>query len=223
MRIAIVGAGNVGRSIARELIANRHEVLLIEKDPHAIKSDTLPEAEWLLADGCEMDSLQEADLATCDVSVAATGDDKVNLVHALLAKTEFAVPRTVARVNHPDNEWMFDEEWGVDFAVSTPRIMSALIEEAVSVGDVVRLMTFRKGPTNLVELTLPEDSPTVGTSIADLVLPGDGVLVADIRHGHVHAPDSDFILESGDELLFLIDEQYEAELRQTLAPQVNAG
>ncbi len=218
MRISIVGAGNVGRSIARELIANGHEVLLIEKDPHAIKSDTVPEAEWLLADACEMDSLAEADLQTCDVAIAATGDDKANLVHTLLAKTEFGVPRTVARVNHPRNEWMFDERWGVDVAVSTPRIMSALVEEAVSVGAVVRLMTFKKGSANLVELTLPEGSPAIGSRVRDLVLPGDGVLVAIVRDGRARAPERDAAVEVGDELLFTISEEHEKELSHYLVP-----
>ena len=99
----------------------------------------MPEAQWLLADACEIASLDEAGLADCDVVVAATGDDKVNLVVSLLAKTEFGVPRIVARVNHPKNEWLFNEAWGVDVAVSTPRLMTALVEEAVSVGDLVRL------------------------------------------------------------------------------------
>ena len=96
--------------------------------------------------------------------IAATGDDKVNLVTSLLAKTEFGVPRTVGRVNHPNNEWLFTEAWGVDVNVSTPRIMSALVEEAVTVGDLVRLFTFRQGNANLVELTLPADSPYVGAA-----------------------------------------------------------
>ena len=139
MRVVIAGAGNVGRSIARELIANGHQILLIDRDPIAIKPDSVPEAEWLLADACELDSLEEAGLDTCDVAIAATGDDKANLVHSLLAKTEFGVPRTVGRVNHPSNEWMFDDLWGVDVAVSTPRLMCALVEEAVTVGDLVRL------------------------------------------------------------------------------------
>ncbi len=222
MRISIVGAGNVGRSIARELIANGHEVLLIEKEPHAIKSDSVPEAEWLLADACEMDSLAEADLQTCDVSIATTGDDKANLVHTLLAKTEFGVPRTVARVNHPSNEWLFDAQWGVDVAVSTPRIMSALVEEAVSVGAVVRLMTFKSGSANLVELTLPPTSPAVGMRIRDLHLPGDGVLVAVVRDGHPHAPQPDGAVEVGDELLFTISEDHEKELSNYLVPALGA-
>ena len=155
MRVAIAGAGAVGRSIARELIGNGHEVLLIDKDPGSIKPDRVPDAEWLLADSCELSSLEEARLQDCDVVIAATGDDKVNLVTSLLAKTEFGVPRTVGRVNHPNNEWLFTEAWGVDVNVSTPRIMSALVEEAVTVGDLVRLFTFRQGNANLVEMTLP--------------------------------------------------------------------
>ena len=173
MRVAIAGAGNVGRSIATELVENGHEVLLIDKDPHAIKAESADDdVEWLLADACELSSLEEAGLDTCDVAIAATGDDKVNLVLSLLAKTEFGVPRTVARVNHPKNEWMFNEVWGVDVAVSTPRLMSALVEEAVTVGDLVRLLTFHEGATNLVEMTLPASSPTVGHRIGDLDLAG---------------------------------------------------
>src|SRR3954471_5843149 len=158
MRVAIAGAGNVGRSIAAELLENGHEVLLIDKDPRAIKAESVPRAEWLLADACELSSLEEAALQRCQVAIAATGDDKTNLVHSLLAKTEFGVPRTVARVNHPSNEWMFDDLWGVDVAVSPPRLMCALVEEAVTVGDLVRLLSFRGGHANLVEMTLPETS-----------------------------------------------------------------
>ncbi len=223
MRVTIAGAGNVGRSIARELIANGHRVLLIDKEPGAIKPASVPEAEWLLADACELDSMAEAHLDTCDVSIAATGDDKANLVHALLAKTEFGVPRTVGRVNHPGNEWLFDDMWGVDVAVSTPRLMCALVEEAVTVGDLVRLLTFQKGRTNLVEMTLPESSPTVGRRIGDITWPGETVLTAIIRDGRGMAPDRDGALEAGDELLFLIDPDHEAELSAFLSPRATAA
>src|ERR1700742_2247549 len=150
MRVAIAGAGAVGRSIARELLENGHEVLLIDQKPSAIKVDSVPRAEWLLADACEISSLDDAALDRCDVVVAASGDDKVNLVVSLLAKTEYGVPRTVARVNTPTNEWMFDEAWGVDVAVSTPRLMTALVEEAVSVGELVRIFTFQQGQASMV-------------------------------------------------------------------------
>ena len=127
MRVAIAGAGAVGRSIARELITNGHEVLLIDKSPSAIKPERVPDAEWLLADSCEMSSLEEARLDQCDVVIAATGDDKANLVTSLLAKTEFGVPRTVGRVNHPNNERLTLDHVAKIVNVSTPRIMSALV------------------------------------------------------------------------------------------------
>ena len=173
MRVAIAGAGNVGRSIAAELIENGHQILLIDKDPHAIKSDTVTEAEWLLADACELSSLEEAGIDSCDVAIAATGDDKANLVMSLLSKTEFGVPRTVARVNHPKNEWLFNDVWGVDVAVSTPRLMCALVEEAVSVGDLVRLLTFHEGEANLVEMTLAgRRVRRSGVRVGDMTFPG---------------------------------------------------
>ena len=103
MRIAIAGAGNVGRAIARELLDNGHQVLLIDRDPKALKMESVPDAEWLMADACEITSLDKAVLNNCQVLVAATGDDKVNLVASLLAKTEYGVPRVVARINHPKN------------------------------------------------------------------------------------------------------------------------
>ena len=223
MRVAIAGAGNVGRSIARELLANDHKVLLIDRDPNAIKPDSVPEADWLLADACEIESLEEARIDRCDVVIAATGDDKVNLVTSLLAKTEFGVPRTVARVNHPDNEWLFTEAWGVDVNVSTPRIMSALVEEAVTVGDLVRLFTFRQGGANLVEMTLPADSPYVGRPTGLIPFPENCALVTILRDGQVYVPDPEQPVEAGDELLFVLGAEGEDELERMLAPGSHPG
>ena len=129
------------------------------------------------ADACEIASLEAVGLDGAQVVVAATGDDKANLVVSLLAKTEFGVPRVVARVNHPKNEWLFDSSWGVDVAVSTPRMLSALVEEAVTVGDLVRLFTFREGGADLVEITLANDSPVVGGRVGDVVWPTETALV----------------------------------------------
>jgi trk system potassium uptake protein len=201
LRVAIAGAGNVGRSIANELLDRGHEVLLIERDPRAMKVHSVPRATWLHADACELSSLEEAGLDGYSVVVAATGDDKVNLVASLLAKTEFGVPRTVARINHPKNEWLFNEAWGVDVSVSTPRMMTALVEEAVSVGDLVRLMRFMQGQASLVEFTLSSDAPLLGARIGDVRLPEDSALVAILRGGRVVLPTSDSTLEAGDEVL----------------------
>ena len=223
MRVAIAGAGNVGRSIARELIANGHQVLLIDRDPRASKGDSVPGASWFHADACELQSLEQAELEAYDVAIAATGDDKSNLVFSLLAKTEFGVPRTVGRVNHPGNEWMFDAQWGVDVSVSTPRMLSALVEEAVSTGDLVRLMTFKRSTTNLSEFTLPDDSTLVGRRVRDVSFPGDAVLVAIIRDGAPLTPERDRAFEGEDEMLFIVTQDAEADLAEMLANEGPEG
>ncbi|HEX8003406.1 MAG TPA: TrkA family potassium uptake protein [Mycobacteriales bacterium] len=217
MRIVVAGAGNVGRSIANELLGNGHDVLLVEKDPKALKEATVPSASWLLADACELSQLEKADLANCAVVVAATGDDKVNLVVSLLAKTEFGVPRVVARVNHPKNEWLFNEGWGVDVSVSTPRMLTALVEEAVTVGDLVRLMTFQQGNANLSELRLNTDSPVLGKTVGEVEWPADAALVAILREGNVLLPSPQMPLEAGDELLVVATSDRDAELDALLS------
>jgi trk system potassium uptake protein TrkA len=216
MRIAIAGAGNVGRSIAQELIENGHQVMLIERQAAALRPERVPQAEWVLADACELSSLQEADLAGCDVVVAATGDDKVNLVISLLAKTEFAVARVVGRVNRAENQWLFTDQWGVDVSVSMPRLMAALVEEAVTVGDLVRLMTFRQSEANLVEITLPGTAPYVGRPLRDVPLPRDAALVAVLRGRRVLVPTPDDPLESGDELVFVCTAEVEDAVRSVI-------
>jgi trk system potassium uptake protein TrkA len=216
MRVAIAGAGAVGRSIARELVENQHQVMLIERDLNQIDPASVEEAEWVHADACELASLEDAGVESCDVVIAATGDDKVNLVVSLLAKTEFGVRRVVARVNDPRNEWLFGENWGVDVSVSTPRMLAALVEEAVAVGDLVRLMTFRQGQANLVEVTLPSETRLAGRPVKDLKLPPDSALVTILRGGRVIVPQADDALEPGDELLFVATAAVEDEIRSAV-------
>jgi trk system potassium uptake protein TrkA len=219
MRVAIAGAGAVGRSIARELLEKKHEVLLIDKDPAKVHPDRIKGAGWLLGDACEVANLEVAKLEEFDVVVGATGDDKVNLVVSLLAKTEFAVNRVVARINHPANEWLFTEAWGVDVAVSTPRVLASLVEEAVEVGDVVRLFGIREGQANLVELTLPDSAPCAGRPVRDLRLPKDTTLVGIVRGRRVITPSADEPLEAGDELLFVALPEAEDALRRSVLPR----
>jgi trk system potassium uptake protein TrkA len=216
MRIAIAGAGAVGRSIARELLTNGHQVLLIDKDGGKVRPQRIPEAEWMQADACELSSLEDARLEEFEVVISATGDDKVNLVVSLLAKTEFSVRRVVARINHPANEWLFNESWGVDVAVSTPRVLAALVEEAVSVGDVVRLFTLREGQANLIEVTLPAGAPCAGVPLRDVQLPSDAAMVAIIRGSRVIVPTPDEPLEPGDELLFVALPEAEPAIRRAV-------
>lgn len=219
MKVVIAGAGAVGRSIARELIENGHDVTLIERNADHIDVDAIPAAHWRLGDACELSLLESVRLEDFDVVIAATGDDKANVVLSLLAKTEFAVSRVVARVNDPRNEWLFDESWGVDVAVSTPRMLASLVEEAVSIGDLVRIMEFRRGAANLVEITLPDDTPWGGRPVRRLELPRDAALVTILRGGRVIVPEPDEPLEGGDELLLVAAPEVEDELRAVLLPQ----
>jgi trk system potassium uptake protein TrkA len=216
MKVAIAGAGAVGRSIARELVDNQHQVSLIERNPGHFDVDTIPAAQWIFGDACELSLLEAMGLEEYDVVIAATGDDKANVVLSLLAKTEFAVPRVVARVNDPRNEWLFDNAWGVDVAVSTPRMLASLVEEAFAIGDVVRLMEFRKGNANLVEVTLPDDTPWGGRPVRKLELPRDTALVTILRGARVIVPEPDQPLEGGDELLFVASPDVEVDLRRLL-------
>ncbi len=216
MRVAIAGAGAVGRSIALELVESEHQVMLIERELGQIDPSAVEDAEWVHADACELSSLEEAGVEGCDVVIAATGDDKVNLVVSLLAKTEFGVRRVVARVNDPRNEWLFGENWGVDVAVSTPRLLAALVEEAVAVGDLVRLLTLRQGQANLMEVTLPDPTPLSGRPVRSLALPPDSALVVILRGGRVIVPQPDDAIEAGDELLFVATAAVEEEIRSAL-------
>ena len=204
MKIVIAGAGSVGRAVALELLDHGHEVTLIDKKPDQLRVASVADAEWVLADACSPEALSEAGLREADVVLAATGDDKANLVISLLAKTEFAIPRVVARLNNPKNEWLFNASWGVDVPVSTPRIMTALVEEAISVGTPVKLFAFNSAQAAMYAFVLPENSPIIGKSIAEVAFPPRVVLSAILRDGEPFAPQADDQYESGDELVFLI-------------------
>jgi len=217
VKVAIAGAGNVGTAIAKDLHASGHDVLVIEKDPELVDRlrPTL-DVTWVAADACEVTSLDAAGMAEVDVAVAATGDDEDNLVISLLAKQEFAVPRVVARVNHPSNQWLFNESWGVDISVSTPQLITAVVEEAVSVGSLVRLLRFEGGNANLVEVTLAERSPAAGRSLAELELPRDATVVAVLRQDRLVVPRGDTVLSSGDEVMVLVSRDAEAAVQHLL-------
>lgn len=216
MRIGIAGAGNVGRSVAQELLDNGHKILLIERQRRNFEPHTVPDADWLNADACELTALQEAGIQTCDVVIAATGDDKVNLVVGQLAKHQFGVPRVVARINNVRNEWLFTHEWGIDVAVSTPGAMVAGIEGAIDVGHFVRVMGLREGRAVLTKLTLPEDNPFVGQQVGELNLPENTALLTVLRGDNVIVPQPEDVLEVGDEMLFIADSALERSIQAVI-------
>jgi len=218
VRVAIAGAGKVGRFITEDLIKRGHEVVLIDRDGEVIKrhKDHIA-CRWVHADACEPLTLRGAGLDTCEVLVAATGEDRVNLVASLLAKQEFAIQRVIARVNHPKNEWLFNESWGVDAPVSPPHLMTALVEEAVTVGDLITLLELEQGKVLLVEFRLAEHSPAVGKVLSELALPRDSALVAIVRGGHVIIPREEASLMVGDEILAVSTPAVRQQLEDILA------
>ena len=208
MRVLNAGGGNVGTFVAEELSAAGHEVVIIESDIERVSQmqaagDT-PGVQWLVGDACEVSQFAVAEPQRADVVVSVTGDDEDNLVISLLAKQEFGVPRVVARVNNPKNEWLFSDTWGVDISVSTPHLLAGLVEEAVSVGHLVRLLAFEHGAARLMEVTLAGDSPAIGSPLSELTVPRDSTVVAVIRGDRVVVPRGDTHFHEGDEVLLLV-------------------
>ena len=220
MKVVLAGGGSVGRFIAQELVAGGHDVLIMDNDAKVVKraeaEDGRSGVRWMRADACEVSKLTEAGVEEADVMAAVTGDDEDNLVISLLAKQEFGVPRVVARVNNPKNEWMFTGMWGVDVAVSTPHLLAALVQEAVSVGSFVRLLSFEGGRAKLAEVRLAEHTPADGKEISELGFPRDSTVVAILRKDHLVVPRGDTVVRAGDEVLVLVTVDSEDEVREIL-------
>jgi trk system potassium uptake protein TrkA len=218
MKIVVAGGGAIGRHLSADLVSRGHEVTLIEQDRDIVEDlrADVPEVSVMLGDGCEPWVLEAAELGSADVVVAATGDDEDNLVTSLLAKQEFAVPRVLARVNHPKNEWLFNEQWGVDTAVSPPHMLTSVVEEAVTTGDLIQLLPLGGGQVSIVEMRLGPEAIAVGRPIYELRLPKDAAIVAILRDGHVVIPQPETVFGAGDEIVALADRGAEATLRAAI-------
>jgi trk/ktr system potassium uptake protein len=218
MKIVIAGAGNIGRHLAYDLTERGHQVSVIEQDPSTVDRAQVdaPGVSFILGDACEPWVLDKAEVRASDVMVAATGDDEDNLVISLLSKQEYGVPHVVARVNHPKNEWMFNETWGVDVPMSPPHVLTALVEEAVTVGDLVRLFKLERGQVTLVEITIDESASIAERPLYELRLPQDSAIVAILRRGHVVIPQPETTLVAGDEIMAIATQEAEERLRAAL-------
>ncbi|MBW4077471.1 MAG: TrkA family potassium uptake protein [Acidobacteria bacterium] len=185
MRVVIAGGGSVGTAIALDLIDRHHDVTLLEQVTETAEKlkSLLPGVRVMTADACEYANLSAADLRNADVVIAATGDDEDNLVVSWLSKQEFGVPRVIARINNSRNEWLFSETWGVDVSVSTPALITSLVDEAVEVGSIINLMDLAGGKMCLIEITLADTAPAVsqGLTLDELRLPDTTRVVAVVR------------------------------------------
>ena len=207
MRVAIAGAGRVGQALAQELLDDRHDVIVIEEEPRVLEEARrhVPGVRTLQADACELHSLAPAELETVDAAIAATGEDQVNLVFSLLASQEFGVPRVVARINDPRNEWLFNEAWGIDSAVSTPSLLASAALEAVGSGALIRLQSLHGGAVHICSAQIMESHPAMDKPVRDLGLPAGAVVASIIREDVVVPPELDQVVGLGDEVIVVTD------------------
>lgn len=215
MYVVIAGGGKVGRSIAVDLLADHHEVTIIELIEDRCE-ELLRDHDLLVihGDACEVRYLEQARLERADVFVATTHDDDDNFVACQLALASFSVPRAIARVNAPHNEEIFDR-MNIE-AVSTTSLISRLIREELTVGELIHLYTLRAGKVNLVEIDLPPTGYTP-RRVVDLTVPRESVIVCIFRledgTDQIVIPRGDTQLQAGDQVIALTTPELEDELR----------
>lgn len=214
MNILIVGGGKVGTSLADMLGTQGHQVTIIEMRDlvHARNQRLLPTTRHLLGDGCNPIILREAGVESMDAVIAVTGDDEDNLVVAKLAKHEYHVDRVIARINNPKNEWLFTEKLGVDIAVSHSTLLARLIQEELSLGELVPLFKLQGGQISLTEVTVPADSPVVGKRVEQLELPPQCILATLLRSGEMLIPRGDTRIAANDRIIALVKSEQQPEL-----------
>ena len=200
--VIIVGGGKVGSYLA-ETLSEKHDVTIIEQslDKSHDLEKSLANANIINGDGCEPLVLEGAGLSVADLVLAVTGDDEDNLVVSYLSKFVYEVPKVVARVNNPKNRWLFTRSWGVDIGVSSPDIIARIIDEEVTLGEVITVMKLRSSDIGLVEITLPGDARAVGKRLSELELPPETVIVTVVRQEAMLIPAGDTLLQENDRVL----------------------
>jgi len=217
MYIIVAGGGKVGHYLTRALLDAGHEVLLLEKDK--ARADYLMQdlgESVTRGDACEVRTMREVGMERADVVVATTGDDEDNLVVCQMAKLKFKVPRTIARVNNPQNVDIF-QTLGIDATVSSTKIIFNLIEQQIETGEVIPLAPLQRGNIEIVEVDLGPDSPVVGKRVGQVTLPEDALVISIVREGHAILPNIDIKFEEGDSVIALVTAEKEPQLRAAFA------
>ena len=213
MYVIVVGGGKVGYYLTKQLLSEGHEVLLLEKDRRrqAALAEQMGEVV-VQGDGCEVRIMSEAGFGRADVIVAVTGDDEDNLVICQMAKRKFQAPRTVARVNDPDNLVLF-EKLGIDTTVSSTQIIFNLLDQQIETGEIIPLAALKNGNIEIVAITVSERSPVLGRNVRDLPLPGDALIISVVRDQHAMLPQGDVRFENGDTVIAMVAAAEEPQLR----------
>jgi trk system potassium uptake protein len=220
LTVLIVGGGRVGLALARLLTEAVHRIVVVESREEQVERlrELVPAVRAVAADGTDPAVLEATGVRTADVVAAVTGDDPTNLVVTSLARDEFAVPRTIARIVDPAHAWLFDAATGVDVAVDQADLLAGLIAEEMSLGAVATLLELRRGAFALVEERVASGSAAIGRSVADLDLPAGCVLVAVLRDDAVLAPHGRLVLQADDEVLAVVHEGAAGALAAALVP-----
>jgi trk system potassium uptake protein TrkA len=225
MFVFIAGGGRTGAQLAIQLINQDYKVRLIEHRRELLSHLHHEIPTEVIYEGVATDPnvLKQAGLDKANVVVACSNDDASNLVICYLARTKFKVRRTIARVNNPRNAWLFDDKFHVDEKITQADVMAHLIQEEMSMGDMMTLLKLRRGRYSLVEEKVPPGAPAIGKTLKDLSLPEQCVIAAIIRHGQITLPRGSTTLEEGDEVLAVTDHDGASELAKLLAPPVYPG
>jgi len=206
MFVLIVGGGMVGSHLASLLIEEGHTIRIVEPRPDVLTKlhRELPAEVIHPGDGTDPARLEQSGIRRANVVAAVAGSDEVNLVVTSLARFEFNVPRSIARVNNPRNAWLFTPDMGVDVALDQASLMTTMIVEEMSLGDMMTLLKLRKGEVEIVEEKIAETAIANGKAVKDVEWPADCTLAAVIRKGDVIAPRGDTVLRAFDEVLAVV-------------------
>lgn len=220
MLVIIVGGGKMGAQLATTLLGEGHQVRLVENRLEVVERlrQSLPGDVVVSGDGSAPTIMEAAGIRQAQVLAAVTGEDETNLVITTLARFEFNIPRTIARVNNPKNAWLFNADMGVDVALNQTDILAHLVVEEMSMGDMMTLLKLRRGEYTLVEEKLPPRSRMLGTPLKSLNLPESCVIAAVIRGGKVITPRGDMLFEAGDEVLAVVDNHSKEALQRLMSP-----
>jgi len=223
MFVFIAGGGRTGSQLAMQLLDQNHQVRLVEHRRELLANLHHEIPTEVIYEGVATDPgvLKQAGLEKANVLVACTNDDSTNLVLCYLARTMFKVRRTVARINNPRDAWLFDQNFHVDETVNNADVMAHLIQEEISLGDMMTLLKLRRGRYSVVEEKVPAGAKAIGVQLKDLGLPEQCVVAAIIRHGQIVLPRGISTFEAGDEVLAVTDVEGAQELAKLLEPPVS--
>ena len=225
MYTIIVGGGQVGAHLASLMLAEKHQIKIIDngKDRIAVLEQRFPVELLILGSGSDPNVLEAAGIHKANVVAAVTGSDETNLVVCSLARLEFKVPRVIARVNNPKNAWLYTPEMGVDVALNQADLLAHLIAEEMSLGDMMTLLKLRKGLYSLVEEKVDPNSVANGKAVRDLNFPPHCVLAAIIRKGELIVPRGDTVFQIADEVLAVVHSTEKSQLAAILGPTAPGG